>query len=377
MLVILLLMQQAFAQRAKFRHLFTLKGQLYGAHADSVFLYYKNLEGNPIFQSQLIFNDKFIFSDSVDRPLKAMLVFKNLEDGQEKASDMKGKEFFIEHGLLTIEGNPTKLDELVVIGSNTQDEADSLNTEIASIRTEMKPLVDAYNKEKDPEKAAILNTKLEPYEDRIKSISYRFFLGHPNSYLTADQMVDYVMKVSLDSSRTIYKHFNAELKDTEEGKKIAAEIKKMEAVLPGNMAADFTTKDVDGRAIALNDYLGKYVLLDFWASWCAPCRAGNPHLIELYNRYKEKGLNVIGIAADDDTQDAWRQAIARDCLDGWPNVLSGAETDNDIGDKYAIHFVPTRILIDPTGKIIGRFGDNNASDVLMDRMLASIFTGKK
>jgi len=186
-------------------------------------------------------------------------------------------------------------------------------------------------------------------------------------------MLEYVNEVSLDSSKTIYKNFNAELRLSDAGKKLAAQIKKMEAALPGNMAVDFKTVDINGKPVSLADYKGKYVMLDFWASWCAPCRKGNPHMVELYKKYKEKGLNLIGIAGDDGTQMAWRAAVAKDSVGIWPNVLWGANTENDIGDKYAIHFVPTRILIDPTGKIIGRFGDNDDRDDKMDKMLALIF----
>jgi hypothetical protein len=96
--------------------------------------------------------------------------------------------------------------------------------------------------------------------------------------------------------------------------------------------------------------------------------------VDLYQLYKSKGLNVIGIAWDDDTRQGWKTAISNDGLGLWPNLLNGSNTENDISDKYAIHFVPTRILIDPTGKIIGRFGDNlSNADTLLDQMLATIF----
>lgn len=376
---ILLITCQSFAQSGgKFNHLFTLKGQLTDVHKDSVFIFYKNLDGNPVFQSQLIFNDKFIFSDSINNPQKARIVFKNRDDvPQVNAIDLPGKEIFIEHGLLNIMGNPNRLAEMQVAGSKTQNEADSLVAMIAPVRAEMAPLLYAYTKEQDPEKAAVMGTKLGPYQDRIKAISYKFFVDHPNSYFTADQMLYYVTQVSLDSARMIYKNFNNELKQSEDGKKVLSEIKKMEAALPGNPAADFTTTDIEGKQLSLKQYKGKYVLIDFWASWCPPCRAGNPHLVELYTKYKKWGLNVIGIASDDDTQPGWKEAIEKDHLGQWPNALCGAGTDNDIGDKYAIHFVPTRILINPDGKIIGRFGDNDSSDVTMNKMLASIFSDQK
>lgn len=369
-LTALFLLLQAFSQTQRF----TLKGRLNITHMDSVLLYYDNTEGQYLFQSRPVFDDSFIINDSIKRPIRALLLFKNIgEVITEKDFENRVKEIYLEPGLLTLTGDPGKISTLKLNGSDTQKDLDTLNSSITPIRAEMQPLLDQFNNEKDPEKAAIIGTKFESYEDRIKAISYRFFLSHPNSYITANQMTTYMAQVSLDSSKRIYNNYDDELKQSYDGRKLKEEIKKMEAALPGNAAEDFTATDTVGNKISLSDYKDQYVLLDFWASWCGPCREGNPHMTEIFNKYKGKGLNIIGIADDDTTPEAWKNAIVKDGIGLWPNVLSGSGTENDINDKYAIHFIPTKILIDPTGKIIGRFGDNNNSDIGMDRMLSSIF----
>ncbi|HZX59467.1 MAG TPA: TlpA disulfide reductase family protein [Mucilaginibacter sp.] len=373
-LMMLLLLQQGFGQSAIIDNIFTLYGQLKGTHVDSVLIYYKS-NGKNTFQARLIFNDRFIVTDSLTKPTYAIILFKNMGEAiTDSAFESRSREIYLEPGRLYLTGDPTQLDSLKLTGSQSEDEWKELNTRTKGIRAEMKPLTDKYNQEKDPEKAAEISTQFEPYEDRIKAISYQFFLTYPNSYVTAHELAYYVTREGLDSTKRIYDNFNDELKQSDDGIAVEEEIKKMEAALPGNMAVDFTVADTAGKAIALADYKGKYVLLDFWASWCPPCRESNSHLVDLYKKYQGKGLNIIGIAWDDDTKEAWKKAMKKDKLTLWPNVLCGVGTDNDIGEKYAIHFVPTRILINPDGKIIGRFGDNDShADLLLDRQLVAIF----
>jgi thiol-disulfide isomerase/thioredoxin len=141
--------------------------------------------------------------------------------------------------------------------------------------------------------------------------------------------------------------------------------------------------DVEGNNIKLADYRGKYVLLDFWASWCVPCRKGNPHLKELYAQYKDKGFEVIGVSDDDSKPDAWKTAVAKDALP-WRHVLRGMKMTRD-GDKlnidrskdisagYNVSSLPTQILIGPDGTIIGRYGEGADEHSALDEKLQTIF----
>lgn len=152
---------------------------------------------------------------------------------------------------------------------------------------------------------------------------------------------------------------------------------------PGAVAAGFTTSDMNGKPLKLSDFKGKYVLLDFWASWCVPCRKSNPHIIQLYHQYKDKGFDVIGVSDDDTRQLQWRNAVKQDSTGIWHQVLRGAgkiannqsgkANAKDLHQLYNIQSLPTKILIGPTGKIIGRYGDNDTNDDDLDKALAEIF----
>ncbi len=105
--------------------------------------------------------------------------------------------------------------------------------------------------------------------------------------------------LTLDSLKMFYTNMNEPLRQSSYGVELLKGIQKLTDGFPGSVANDFTTKDIKGKTIKLSDFRGKYVLLDFWASWCLPCRKGNPHLKKLYTRYKSKGFEIIGVSDDD------------------------------------------------------------------------------
>ena len=119
-------------------------------------------------------------------------------------------------------------------------------------------------------------------------------------------------------------------------------------------AYNFTATTSQGKIMSLADYKGKFVLLDFWASWCRPCRSMSSKLKKLYNEFHPQGLEFIGIANEVNTDIQWKEAIEKDGIDSWAQIW-----DNNILPKYGVMSLPTLILIDPAGRIIQRFGGAN------------------
>lgn len=145
----------------------------------------------------------------------------------------------------------------------------------------------------------------------------------------------------------------------------------------GKQAFAFEKIGFDNSLVNLQSINKKgYVLLDFWGSWCAPCRASHPHLIKLFKKYKSSGLSIVGVAADNGNEKKWKAAIKADGISSWPNILVGEKTETDalscnLSKEYLIHYYPTKILIDPNGRIIGRFASDDLN--LLEDKLKEIY----
>jgi peroxiredoxin len=135
------------------------------------------------------------------------------------------------------------------------------------------------------------------------------------------------------------------------GQQIHADMEAKKKLAPGTDAPNFTQNDIDGNTVSLSQFKGKYVLLVFWGSWCGPCRVSHPHLMEQVNKYKDKPLQVIGFASDQN-RDAWKKAIADDKLEFMHFNLFDKLNDEDVQAMYNIKAFPTKVFIDPQGKIV-------------------------
>jgi thiol-disulfide isomerase/thioredoxin len=187
--------------------------------------------------------------------------------------------------------------------------------------------------------------------------------------------------MNLREAEACYNRMPPALQQSSFGKEIKKELDGLRSGSPGSEAYVFSKTDINGQPLSLHDYKGRYVLIDFWASWCVPCRKGNPHLKELYAKYKSKGLEIIGISDDDSRPEEWKKAVAQDGIGVWKHVLRGLDMEKrqrkesnpeDISDHYGIHSLPTKILIDPNGMIIGRYGGGGEDDEAMDKKLLEV-----
>ena len=120
----------------------------------------------------------------------------------------------------------------------------------------------------------------------------------------------------------------------------------------GSPAIEFVQADTSGNPVALSSFKGKYVLVDFWASWCGPCRKENPNLVAAFNRFRDKNFTVLGVSLDNN-RDRWLKAIVDDQLH-WTQVSDLQYWQNEVAVKYKIQTIPQNLLIDPNGMIVGK-----------------------
>lgn len=185
-----------------------------------------------------------------------------------------------------------------------------------------------------------------------------FIWKNPTSYVTVMNLIDHYIWFDENEIETIYNQFPTALKGSAYGRLLGRKLEAGRPYRTGTLAADFIKKDMQGREISLKDYRGKYVLLDFWGSWCGPCRESHPHLKELYRQYGDRMVFVN--VANENVKDLaqarklWQQAVEEDGLT-WTQILNNEGVkEYNLLNLYHINSFPTKILIDPEGRIVAR-----------------------
>lgn len=355
---------------------FVLQGKVKGMESGKLYLVYTDSLGNQIRDSAMIKNGKFGFRGGISEPTNAWLA-KSLGMSMDENGFIA---CWLEPGVMSVEFSAGDMKNYVLTGSVTNDEEQLLKKQQEPVMKEMEALQQAYRDEKNHEKAAAIKEQMEPYYDQMAEIARQFIKQHPDSYVSVQQLYYKTGSMTYEDALAAYNGLSDRVKNSRTGVELQEEIEKLRMGSPGSPAAVFSKTDINGKQFDMAGLKGKYVILDFWASWCVPCRKSNPHLKELYEKYKADGLEVVCVADDDRNEEKWKAAVEKDGIGMFKHVLRGLEwTDgrpdrtNDISELYGIHSLPTKILIDREGIIVGRYGGGGGTQEDMDQKLKEIF----
>lgn len=223
--------------------------------------------------------------------------------------------------------------------------------------TALRKAFEALSKDKQADKT--VRDSFIVREQALMTASYRIHLEfarqHPGSYLSLISLSHIAAHAALsEEASKAYQNLVPELKNTPLGMGIPLQLAAPENTRIGKAAPDFDQLSPEGKKISLSDFRKQYVLLDFWASWCGPCREENPNLVAAYQKYKDKGFTILGVSLDGGGQRAaWLKAIQDDHL-SWPQVSDLRGWENQAAKIYGVRSVPANFLIGPDGSIVAR-----------------------
>ncbi|WP_276484164.1 TlpA disulfide reductase family protein [Paraflavitalea pollutisoli] len=312
--------------------------------------------------SAMVTGTTFSFKGSISEPGYATLTLK-----QEGRAKDRSIDFWVEAGKLTMVCD-SMLKQTVISGGRTNDEQQAYKQWLAPVNLKYKTTLDSLSRTRNQDTIKMIRERLAPYFEELYAAETSFFRAHGDSYVTGINLSIQMARMPVDTIEQFYAGLSPRIQNSGNGVLIKTRIDKLRSV-DADPAVDFTRVDIlSGKNMSLSPYRGKYVLLDFWASWCVPCRKEHPEMIGLYNKYKNKPIEFIGVSVDHE-DDKWRQAVQKDKLP-WPQVISNAAAGDASGTKpihtlYEVHVFPTIILIDPAGKVVGRYlGIDKAKPVL-------------
>lgn len=311
-------------------------------------------------------NGKFVFEGKALEP-----AFHTLQ-----IEGVQGKvPFILENGDIEIKVDKDSIQKTKVSGTYNNDEYVKFNEEIKVIQKKLMDFqtknMQAMNNAQQTKDTAVINGLMQEFskiQEEVGNASKAKYIGyaetHPKSLISALIIQGMLNDPSADTKKAeaIYNGFEESLKNTKPGKAIKtklAEMKNPAAAAPApaapgasNWRSDFSAPNPEGKVISLKESLGKVTIVDFWASWCGPCRQENPNVVAIYNDLHSKGLNIIGVSLDKDKA-KWKEAIAKDKLT-WTHVSNLKFWDEPIAKQYGVESIPATFILDASGKIVAK-----------------------
>lgn len=342
----------AFAQEQSF----TVKGKVAKADPKAVVYLSYRTAGKSVKDSVAIKNGAFTFNGTVPGPTSAQLTLTHPGAAQKSADAIT---IYLDKSTVQLTAKDS-VKYAAVTGSAINEEFKKYSEVIAGPEKVLKKLSVDWAASTNEQKEN--TTFRQGFSDRYKVASAEkmklqesYLASHPDSYFSLMALRE-TTENEEDPSKieASFNKLSAGLKSSTAGQGLAKTIASLKATQIGALAPDFTQNDVNDKPVKLSDFRGKYVLLDFWASWCGPCRGENPNVVKAYQTYKDKNFTVLGVSLDmPGKKDNWLNAIKADGLE-WTQVSDLQGWNNAASKMYGVKGIPQNYLIGPDGKIVGK-----------------------
>jgi peroxiredoxin len=332
---------------------YSIKGTVHGQDSGWIFIAQHDTTGQMIgkMDSAKIINGKFEYNGEINKP-----GLRFLGRQYNKKQRIFSFQFFLGRGELTMEVYKDSLEKSTATGTKAQDEFNDFKKNYYPILQQSNNIwfeKQKAEKRHDLRTADSLKVWLDEYSRSMKQIVIKQAKRNPSSIVSA-----YLVKEHLsvdpdpDILIPIYSNFDSSVKNSFFGRQILTAIQAGKRTMIGLSAPAFKLRDKNGNMISLDSYKGKYTLVDFWASWCGPCRAENPNLVKAYNQFKSQRFDILSISLDD-SRKHWLDAVTKDQLP-WTQVSDLKGSKSEVKELYGIKSIPMNYLLDQDGKIIAK-----------------------